>query len=85
MISDSWFSMIFNGVALIIVVGSFIYFLYSSYGTISEENKAIEYKPVPWLNAVRNVPGDQQYGQIPETEIGSGIQGIAYRSSASTF
>jgi hypothetical protein len=84
-IQDSWFSMGFNLVSLIVVVGGFIYFLYSSYNTEPVENKQIEYKPIPWLNAVRNVPGDQQYGQVPETEAGSSVQGVAYRSSASTF
>jgi hypothetical protein len=85
-IQDSWFSLGFNLISLVVVVGGFIYFLYSSYNTAPPvENKHIEYKPVPWLNAVRNVPGDQQYGQVPETEVGSSVQGIAYRSSASTF
>jgi hypothetical protein len=85
-INDSWFSMGFNMISLVLVVGSFIYFLYSSYNPNPVvENKHIEYKPVPWLNAVRNVPGDQQYGQVPETEIGSSVQGFAYRSSTSTF
>jgi hypothetical protein len=84
-IQDSWFSMGFNLISLVVVVGGFIYFLYSSYNTAPVENKEIEYKPVPWLNAVRNVPGDQQYGQVPQTEAGSSVQGIAYRSSASTF
>lgn len=84
-IQDSWFSLGFNLISLVVVVGGFLYFLYSSYNTPPVENKQIEYKPVPWLNAVRNVPGDQEYGQVPQTEIGSGIPGTAYRSSAATF
>jgi hypothetical protein len=82
---DSWFSMWFNLAAFIIVVGGFIYFLYSSYGTTQTEKNSIEFKPQTWLNAVRNVPGDQDYGQIPETEIRGGISGFANRSSTSAF
>jgi hypothetical protein len=84
-LQDSWFSLGFNLVCLVVVVGGFLYFLYSSYNTPQVENKQIEYKPVPWLNAVRNVPGDQEYGQVPQTEIGGGISGTTYRSSAATF
>lgn len=84
-LQDSWFSLGFNLVSLFVVVGGFLYFLYSSYNTAPVENKQIEYKPVPWLNAVRNVPGDQEYGQVPQTEIGGGIPGTTYRSSAATF
>jgi len=85
-VKDSWFSLGFNIVAFLIVIGSFIFFLYYNFDdkppTVPQH---IEYKAVPWLNAVRNVPSDQQYGQLPETEIRGGIQGIAYRTSASTF
>ncbi len=85
-VKDSWFSLGFNIIAFIVVVGGFGFFLYSSFNDKPPEApQHIEYKPVPWLNAVRNVPGDQQYGQVPETEIRGGIQGVAYRSSAATF
>jgi len=82
-IRDSWYSMIFNVVVLVVVVGGFVMFLYSNHGTqIEKEN--IEFKPQPWLNAVRNVPGTD-YGQIPQTEIRGGISGIINRRSAAAF
>jgi hypothetical protein len=82
-IRDSWYSMVFNVVALIIVVGGFVYFLYYNKG-LEHEKENIEFKPQPWLNAVRNVPGTD-YGQIPQTEIRGGISGIVNRGSAATF
>jgi hypothetical protein len=85
-VKDSWFSFGFNIVAFTLVIGSFFGFLYYSFNDkIPEASQHVEFKPVPWLNAVRNVPGDQQYGQIPETEIRGGISGIANRTSASAF
>jgi len=82
-IRDSWYSMVFNIVILIIVVGGFVYFLYCSHGTqVQKEN--IEFKPVPWLNAVRNVP-ETDYRQVPQTEIRGGISGLVNRGSAAEF
>jgi hypothetical protein len=83
-VRDSWFSFWFNIIALVVVLGSFGYFLFYSHGA-QPPKESIPFKPLPWMNAVRNVPGDQQYGQLPETEIRGGIQGIANRSSASAF
>jgi hypothetical protein len=81
----SIFSWWFNVIIFILVVGSFGYFLYASYGTApSEEFKKIEFEPRTWNNAVRNVP-ITDYGQTPETEAGYGISGRAPRSSASAF
>ena len=82
-IRDSLYSLIFNIVVLVVVVGFFIMFLYSNHG-IEKEKDNIEFKPVPWLNAVRNVPGTD-YGQIPQTEIRGGISGIVNRGSAAAF
>ena len=82
-IKDSWYSLIFNVVVLVIVVGGFVMFLYSNHG-IEKEKENIEFKPQPWLNAVRNVPGTD-YGQIPQTEIRGGISGIVNRTSTATF
>lgn len=85
-IRDSWFSMIFNLVSLSLVLISFIFFLYYSYNPNPPENlQHIPYKSVPWMNAVKNVPSSEQYGQIPQTEIGSSVSGFTNRSSASTF
>ena len=82
-IRDSWYSMMFNIIVLVVVVGLFVMFLYSNRG-IQQKKESIEFKPVPWLNAVRNVPGTD-YGQIPQTEIRGGISGIVNRGSAATF
>jgi hypothetical protein len=84
-IRDSWFSMIFNFVALGLVVSSFIFFLYSSYNPNPPPQTHIPYTSVPWMNAVKNVPSSEQYGQTPQTEIGSSVSGFINRTSASTF
>jgi len=77
-IRDSWFSFGFNIVAIIIVlIGG--YFFLTAKGDIPKES--IEFKPQTWLNAVRNVPSTD-YGQTPQTEIGGGVQGVNYRTSA---
>lgn len=82
---DSWVSWWFNIVILFLVVGGFLYFLYASYGTTPpQEMKSIPFQANPWMNAVRNVP-TTEYGQVPEIEIGSGLSGVTYRSSAATF
>jgi hypothetical protein len=81
---DSVFSWWFNAVLLVLVVGSFGFFLYSSHGTAPEEPKKIPFTANPWLNAVRNVPTND-YGQSPQIETGSGVQGRIDRTSASTF
>ena len=84
-IRDSWFSMWFNICALLTVVGSFLYFLYASYGTAPDKTlNTIPFQPVTWMNAVRNVP-TTEYGQLPKTEIGGGLSGSSYRTSAATF
>ena len=82
-IRDSWFSFWFNIIVLGIVLSLFTYFL--MYNQKLETEKQVEFKPQSWLNAVRGVPGDQDYGQIPKTEIGSSVQGFTNRSSATTF
>ena len=78
-IRDSWYSFVFNIVVLVVVIGFFLMFLYSNHG-VDKEKDNIEFKPQPWLNAVRNVPGTD-YGQIPQTEIRGSVQGITYRRS----
>ena len=80
---DGFFSMIFNIVSLVTVLGGFLYFLF--YNKADGEKQSIEVNPQPWLNAVRNVPGDQDYRQVPQTEIRGGIQGFVNRSSATEF
>ena len=84
-IRDKLVSWWFNLVILVVVVGSFSYFLYSSYGTaVPDELKNIPFEPRTWNNAVRNVP-TTEYGQIPQIETGLGIQGVASRNRGTAF
>ncbi len=82
---DGVFAWWFNLVLLVVVVGGFGFFLYSNHGVETPaELKAIDYKPVPWMNAVRNVP-TTDYGQTPQIETGGGVSGYGLGSSASSF
>jgi hypothetical protein len=84
-VRDSIFSWWFNVILLVVVVGSFGYFLYASYGTgTPPELQKIPFEPRTWNNAVRNVPLTQ-YGQTPQIETGDGIQGFTNRTSAQAF
>lgn len=84
-VRDSMFSWWFNFVLLVAVLGAFTYFLYSSYGTVpNEDMKEIPFEPRMWNNAVRNVP-ITNYGQTPQIETGDPVQGFAYRTSAPNF
>ena len=82
---DSIFSWWFNVGLLLLVLVSFGYFLYASYGTApNEELKEIKFEPRLWNNAVRNVP-ITDYGQTPQVETGYNIQGFSYRSSSTAI
>ena len=84
-VRDSVFAWWFNIILLIVVVGSFGYFLYASYGTApSDELQKIPFEPRMWNNAVRNVP-ISNYGQTPQVEDGVGIPGFKHRTGASEF
>jgi len=84
-IRDSVFSWWFNIAILVVVVGSFAYFMYASYGTGTPlELQKIPFEPRMWNNAVRNVP-TTQYGQIPQIETGDGVQGYSSRTGATAF
>lgn len=84
-VRDSMFSMWFNIILLICVIGSFAYFLYASYGTATPpELQKVKFEPNTWHNAVRNVPS-LDYGQIPQIETGDGVQGHSRRSGASAI
>jgi hypothetical protein len=84
-IRDSIFSWWFNLTVLVLVMGSFVYFLYSSYGTgVPEELQKIPFEPRLWNNAVRNVP-ITEYGQIPQVETGYGIQGFTDGNRGTAF
>lgn len=84
-VRDSIVSWWFNVILLILVVGSFTYFLWASYGTATpQELKKIAFEPVTWHNAVRNVPVTD-YGQTPQVEAGDGLPGLTRRTSSSDF
>lgn len=84
-VRDGIFAWWLNAAVLVVVVGSFITFLYFSYGSAPPtELQQIPFEPRTWNNAVRNVP-ITQYGQLPQTETGAGVQGFAHRTSAVTF
>lgn len=84
-VRDSMFSMWFNIILLICVVGSFIYFLYTSHGTATPpELQKVKFEANTWHNAVRNVPS-LDYGQIPQVETGDGVQGHSRRSGATAI
>ena len=84
-VRDSAFSVWFNVILLFIVVGSFTYFLYASYGTAtSVELQKVKFEPNLWNNAVRNVPL-LEYGQIPQIETRDGVQGHSRRTGASAI
>ena len=82
-VRDSIFSWWFNIILLLLVLSSFAYFLYASYGTgTPPELQKIKFEPNMWHNAVRNVP-ITEYGQIPKVENGDGVSGYARRTGAS--
>jgi hypothetical protein len=84
-VRDSAFSVWFNVILLVMVVGSFAYFLYASHGTATHpELQKVKFEPNTWNNAVRNVP-IIEYGQIPQIETGDGISGYSRRTGASAI
>ncbi len=84
-VRDSVMAWWFNVSLLVLVIGCFGYFLWAGYGkTPPPELQKVEFKAVPWQNAVRNVP-ITDYGQTPAIETGDGIPGYADRTSATAF
>jgi hypothetical protein len=72
----------FNAVALIVILGTFIYFLYVQYHATAEkvEEKRIPFKPTTWYSATRNIR-DEEYGsqlQPFEAEARLGLPGPGY-------
>lgn len=84
-VRDSIFAWWFNISILVVIIGSFVYFLWANYGTATpDELKSIPFEPRTWNNAVRNVP-ITDYGQLPQTQTGFDIQGIASGGSGTAF
>lgn len=84
-VRDSIFSWWFNVFLLVAVIGSFVFFMYMSFGTATPvELQKVPFEPRLWNNAVRNVP-TTDYGTTPQIETGDPIQGFTYRTSATAF
>lgn len=57
---------------LVMIVGGFAYFLYVQYNSTEQqqvEEKHIEFKPVPWYSATRNVRMEEYGDQLKPFEI----------------
>jgi hypothetical protein len=84
-VRDSIFSLWFNIAILTIILGSFGFFLYKSYGTATPpELQKVKFEANTWQNAVRNVPF-LDYGQTPKIETGDGVQGYSRRTGATAI
>ena len=73
----------FNAVALIVILGTFCYFLYvqyTSHQVQQDEEKRIPFEPQVWYSASRNVRGEEYGRQLQplETEVGSGLPQPVY-------
>jgi hypothetical protein len=65
----------FNLVLLIVVLGTFVFFLYTQYNSTAQqeqEQKRIPFTPVTWYSATRNVR-NEEYGQTSPIETGYGL------------
>ena len=65
----------FNLVLLVVVLGTFVFFLYTQYNSTAQqeqEQKRIPFTPVTWYSATRNVR-NEEYGQTTSTEAGYGL------------
>ena len=69
--TTSW---MFNVVLLVVVLGSFVYFLYAQYETHKDEpeEKRIPFEPQVWYSATRNVRSDEYGSQLQPFEIETG-------------
>lgn len=85
---NSFISFWMGIICMCIVVGVFGLFLYMSYNpqknVVEAQRGNIEFNPLIWNNAVRNVPATN-YGQTPQVETGYNIQGFSSGRSASAF
>lgn len=77
----------FNAVVLLVIVGTFVYFLYVQYTSHQEQEdteKRIPFTPTTWYSATRNVRGEE-YGRSlhpAEAEVGYGLPQPLDRGSA---
>lgn len=69
-------SFIFNGILLFLVIGGFVFFLYTQYNSHQQQEqevKRIPFTPTTWYSATRNIRNEEYGGQPFETQIGYGI------------
>jgi hypothetical protein len=62
----------FNAVALLVILGTFVYFLYVQYTSnqvTQEEEKRIPFEPQVWYSASRNVRGEEYGRQLQPFEL----------------
>lgn len=65
----------FNLALLALVLGTFVFFLYTQYNSTAQaeqEQKRIPFTPVTWYSATRNVR-NEEYGQTSSIETGHGV------------
>lgn len=65
----------FNLTLLVLILGTFVFFLYTQYNSTAkeeQEQKRIPFTPVTWYSATRNVR-NEEYGQTSETQAGHGV------------
>lgn len=65
----------FNAVALLVILGTFCYFLYvqyTSHQVQQDEEKRIPFEPQVWYSASRNVRGEEYGRQLQPAEIEAG-------------
>ena len=65
----------FNLIALVVILGTFGYFLYVQYTSTQEhveEEKRIPFEPQVWYSASRNVRGEEYGRQLQPFEIETG-------------
>ena len=78
----------FNLALLVVVLGTFVFFLYTQYNSTKQqeqEQKRIPFTPVTWYSATRNVR-NEEYGQTSTTEAGYGVpEPLGGRSSETLF
>lgn len=70
--TTSW---MFNVVLLVVVLGSFVWFLYVQYETNKEtveQEKRIPFEPQVWYSATRNVRSEEYGSQLQPFEIETG-------------
>lgn len=78
----------FNLALLAIVLGTFVFFLYTQYNSTKQEEqeqKRIPFTPVTWYSATRNVRNEEYGQQATGFEVGHGVPQPFIGGSAETI